>query len=269
MKTLIIVILLSGLNADNMIEKDLAFRLVRDEMQNSYVPEAFLREVFTHDGIAKHKEIPERFARPYEKKSWEEYRKLFIKESRIVAGERFYLENVDLIQRVVDQYRVDPFIIVSIAGIESNYGSHYKGFTVFNSLYTQIHEMPKRASWASRELAAYLEYCFHDQIDPHILEGSYAGAFGFGQFIPSSFTRFAVDFDEDGVRRPHDWPDVLASISNYQRRNGYVANSSNYERSGDIWKSIWAYNHADNYVMAVLELSEKIRERIDQDKRDN
>ncbi|MEC7848971.1 MAG: lytic murein transglycosylase, partial [Candidatus Neomarinimicrobiota bacterium] len=88
-------------------------------------------------------------------------------------------------------------------------------------------------------------------------------------FIPSSFTRFAVDFDEDGVRRPHDWPDVLASISNYLRRNGYVANSSNYERSGDIWKSIWAYNHADNYVMAVLELSEKIRERIDQDKRDN
>ena len=133
MKTLIIVILLSGLNADNMIEKDLAFRLVRDEMQNSNVPEAFLREAFTHDGIAKHKEIPERFARPYEKKSWEEYRKLFIKESRIVAGERFYLENVDLIQRVVDQYRVDPFIIVSIAGIESNYGSHYKGFTVFNS----------------------------------------------------------------------------------------------------------------------------------------
>ena len=52
MKTLIIVILLSGLNADNMIEKDLAFRLVRDEMQNSNVPEAFLREVFTHDGIA-------------------------------------------------------------------------------------------------------------------------------------------------------------------------------------------------------------------------
>lgn len=262
MTKLIIIILFAGLSADNLVEKDLAFRMVLNEMKNSQVPEAFLWKVFNHDGITKHKEIPERFARPYEKKSWPEYRKLFIKESRIVSGEKFYLENIDLIQRVVDRFKVDPFIIVSIAGIESNYGSHHKGFTVFNSLYTQIHEMPKRASWASRELAAYLEYCFHDQIDPHTIEGSYAGAFGFGQFIPSSFTMFAVDFDEDGVRRPHDWPDVLASISNYLRSNGYAPNSANYKKAGDIWKSIWSYNHADNYVMAVLELSEKIRERV-------
>jgi len=262
MKKLIIIIILSGVSAENILEEDMAFLLVRDKMKNSQVPEAFLREAFTHDGIIRHKEIPEHFARPYEKKSWSEYRKLFIKESRIVAGVKFYIENKELIQRVVDQYKIDPFIIVSIAGIESNYGYHYKGFTVFNSLYTQIHEMPKRANWATRELAAYLEYCFQDQIDPHVIKGSYAGAFGFGQFIPSSFTRFAVDFDEDGVRRPHDWPDALASISNYLRRNGYIPSSTNYDKGGDIWKSVWAYNHADNYVMAVLELREKIQERV-------
>ena len=166
---IIIIIILSGVGAENILEKDTAFLLVRDKMRNSQVPEAFLREAFTNDGIIKHKEIPEYFARPYEKKSWSEYRKLFIKESRIVAGAKFYIENKELIQRVVDRYKVDPFIIVSIAGIESNYGNYHKGFTVFNSLYTQIHEMPKRANWATRELATYLEYCFQDQIDPMVI----------------------------------------------------------------------------------------------------
>ena len=233
MKKLIIIIILSGVGAENILEKG------TDRLK-------FLKgEAFTNDGIIKHKEIPEYFARPYEKKSWSEYRKLFIKESRIVSGAKFYIENKELIQRVVDRYKVDPFIIVSIAGIESNYGNYHKGFTVFNSLYTQIHEMPKRANWATRELATYLEYCFQDQIDPHVIKGSYAGA--------------------DGARRPHNWPDVLASISNYLRRNGYIPNSTNYDKGGDIWKSVWAYNHADNYVMAVLELGEKIQERVIQE----
>ena len=121
--------------------------------------------------------------------------------------------------------------------------------------------MPKRAKWASKELASYLEYCYEDGVDPQSIEGSYAGAFGFGQFIPSSFNTFSVDFDGDGVRRPHDWPDVLGSIANYLIKNGYTPGSDNYKKGGDIWKSVWAYNHSDNYVMAVLGLTEKLRER--------
>ena len=240
---------------------DLAYIMVAEKINKKVVPIDYLKKVFKNKNIERHKEIPERFARPYEKKSWEEYKKLFIKESRIVAGTKFYSENKDLIIKVSKKYDVDSFIILSIAGIESNYGKHYKGFTVFNSLYTQIHDMPKRAKWASKELASYLEYCYKDNIDPQSIEGSYAGAFGFGQFIPSSFNRFSVDFDKDGVRRPHDWPDVLASIANYLRKNGYIPGSTNYNKGGDIWKSVWSYNHSDNYVMAVLGLTEKIRDR--------
>jgi membrane-bound lytic murein transglycosylase B len=132
---------------------------------------------------------------------------------------------------------------------------------VFNSLYTQIHEMPRRAKWASKELAEFIKYCFNDQLDPQEIGGSYAGAFGYGQFIPSSFNNYSVDFNEDGVRQPYDWPDVLGSIANYLRRNGYKPNSTNYEKDGDIWKSIYAYNHSDNYVMAVLELTSEIKKR--------
>ena len=260
-KALFIFIITNIVFAENDISVDLAYQLVLAKINKKAVPVSFLNDVFNSSSIEKHMEIPERFAKPYEKKSWEQYKKLFIKESRIVAGVKFYSENKDLIMQVAEKYNVDPFIILSIAGIESNYGKHYKGFTVFNSLYTQIHEMPKRAKWASKELASYLEYCYKDDVNPQSIEGSYAGAFGFGQFIPSSFNRFSVDFDNDGVRRPHDWPDVLGSIANYLVKNGYIPGSSDYSKGGDIWKSVWAYNHSDNYVMAVLGLTEKIRER--------
>ena len=259
--TFVLIFLLSISYSNESVLDDLAYQMVVEKINKKIVPIAYIDEIFKNEKIERHKKIPESFARPYEKKSWEQYKKLFIKESRIVAGTKFYSENKDLILKVSKKYDVDPFIILSIAGIESNYGKHYKGFTVFNSLYTQIHDMPKRAKWASKELASYLEYCYKDGVDPQSIEGSYAGAFGFGQFIPSSFNRFSVDFDGDGVRRPHDWPDVLGSIANYLIKNGYNPGSKNYKKGGDIWKSVWAYNHSDNYVMAVLGLTEKIRER--------
>ncbi len=244
------------------LSNDLAYQTVSGHLQGSNIPEAYIREAFTHDDLKIHKSIPERFAKPYEKKTWEQYRKIFIKESRIASGAAFYQENSDLINLVAGEYKVDPFIVVTIAGIESNYGSHHSQFSVFNSLYTQIHEMPRRAKWASKELAEFIKYCFNDQLDPQEIGGSYAGAFGYGQFIPSSFNNYSVDFNEDGVRQPYDWPDVLGSIANYLRRNGYTPNCKNYKKDGEIWKSVYAYNHSDNYVMAVLELTEEIRIRV-------
>jgi len=259
MKQIIVFFALSIFTFSQSLSDDLAYQIVSDHLEGSNVPEAYIREAFTHDEIKIHKEIAEKFARPYEKKTWKVYRKIFVKDSRINAGAKFYKENIELIKSVSSEYRVDPFIIVTIAGIESNYGSHHSQYSVFNSLYSQIHDMPKRAKWASKELAEFIKYCYNDQLDPQEIGGSYAGAFGFGQFIPSSFNNFSVDFNEDGVRQPYDWPDVLASIANYLRRNGYKPNSNNYDRDGDIWKSIYAYNHANNYVMAVLELRNEIK----------
>tara|TARA_B100001250_G_scaffold177329_2_gene152384 strand:- start:4004 stop:4798 length:795 start_codon:yes stop_codon:yes gene_type:complete len=242
-------------------DDDLAYRLVLEKL-NGEIPETFVKNAFSHSKVERHKVIAERFAKPYEKKSWSDYRKIFVKESRIKAGAKFYKENKALIKAVSTKYLVDPFIVVTIAGVESNYGIHHSQYSVFNALYTQIHEMPKRSKWATRELAEFLKYCFNDKLDTQEIGGSYAGAFGFGQFIPSSFTRYSVDFNENGVREPYSWPDVLGSIANYLRMNGYTANSTNYSKTGDIYKAVYAYNHADNYVMAVLELTEKIRERV-------
>ncbi len=262
MKNIICFSLLVFIVRAQPIGENLAYRKVMENLKGA-IPESFVRDAFAHEKIKIHKQIPERFAKPYEKQTWEKYRKIFVKESRISGGVKFYKENIDLIKTIESEYKVDSFIFVTIAGIESNYGVHHSQYSVFNSLYTQIIEMPRRSKWASRELAEFLKYCYKDQIDTQKIGGSYAGAYGFGQFIPSSFNQYSVDFNEDGIREPYAWPDVLASIANYLRKNGYYPNSKDYKKGGPIWKSIYAYNHSENYVMAVLELAEEIRKRFD------
>ena len=260
MKGLTIIFFLSTVIFSRNLDNDIAYKLVIKKIGDD-IPVSFVNEAFSHDKLEVHKIIAERFAKPYEKKSWPEYKKIFVKESRIAAGAKFFSENTNLINRVSKKYGVDPFIIVTIAGVESNYGVHHSQYSVFNALYSQIHEIPRRTKWATKELAEFIKYCYKDNLDPQEIGGSYAGAFGYGQFIPSSFTRYSVDFNENGVREPYSWPDVLGSIANYLRMNGYKKNSNDYKKSGDIYKSVYAYNHADNYVMAVLELTERIRER--------
>ena len=160
---------------------------------------------------------------------------------------------------VRDGINVDPFIVLSIIGIESNYGLNKGKCTVFGALYTQVLLMPKRSKWAKRQLVDFLLLCYQDNLSPHSIQGSYAGAFGYGQFIPSSFISYSVDGNSDGKRKPYDWDDVIASITNYLIKNGYPSEDDDIK---SIYKSVFAYNHADNYVKAVLALSQEIKKNI-------
>ena len=233
---------------------------IRPDALKMGIPEEYLNKTFSHSGITVHDKILERFAKPYEKKSWPEYRKLFVKESRINEGSVFYKKHQKTLEDISNNIKVDAFLILSIVGVESNFGRHKGKFTVFNSLYTQITKMPRRSKWAQKELVAYLAFCYKDNIPPHSIKGSYAGAFGYGQFIPSSFNTYAIDGNSDGIRQPYIWADVIASVGNYLVKNGYpVSNPSNKEQ---VYKAVYAYNHADNYVKAVLELRDELKKRI-------
>jgi len=163
-----------------------------------------------------------------------------------------------LINTVADSFGVDPFLIVSIIGVESKYGENSSQFSVFNALHTVIHKIPKRKRWAEKEMIEYLVYCHENFIPPLTIFGSYAGAFGYGQFIPSSFNHFAIDFNRDGIRHPYDWPDVLASIANYLILNRYNKGSSDFSRQSRNWRAVHSYNHSGNYVLVVLELREEL-----------
>lgn len=242
------------------ISDDPVLSIIRSDAMKIGIPETYLNEAFSHSKIEIHDSILDRFARPYEKKTWDEYRKLFVTKNRINEGTKFFKSHGNVLTEISKELKVDPFLILSIIGVESNFGRHKGKFTVFNALYTQISKMPRRSKWAQKELVAYLSYCYTDNIPPHSIVGSYAGAFGYGQFIPTSFKNYAIDGNGDGIRQPFVWADVFASIANYLVKNGYPVN--NQSDAKKVYKSVYAYNHADNYVKAILELREELNKKI-------
>ena len=156
---------------------------------------------------------------------------------------------------------IDPLLILSIIGVETNYGTQRGNYNVFNALYTQIKIMPgKRSRWAKKELISFLKYCYNDNISPHSIKGSYAGAFGYGQFIPTSFANYSVDGNKNGKREPYAWGDVFSSIANYLIKNGYP--TSDIKDPKEVYDSIFSYNHSDNYVRVVLELRNEIEKEL-------
>lgn len=251
---------LYGLDTTNL-SADPVYTKVSAYLKGSAVPEDYIRSIFSDGGIKTQDAIVERFRSAHEKKPYPQYRSIFITEKRIQGGVEFYRKNKALVDSVSSQYGVDPVVLVSIVGVESNYGSHNAEFTVFNSLYTIVQKLPRRSRWAVKELGEFLKLCYVNGLDPHSINGSYAGAFGYGQFIPSSFNNYAVDFDGDGTRHHLQWPDVLASVANYLVKNGYRPGDQKFTKGASIYKSIYAYNHSDNYVRVILELRKEIRKR--------
>ena len=160
------------------------------------------------------------------------------------------------------EFEIDPIVLVAIVGVETNYGSKTTEFSVINSLYTQAVKMPKRSSWATKEIAELLSFCSENDIDPFSLEGSYAGAFGYGQFIPSSFNRLSIDYSRDGKKDPFDWEDVMGSIAFYLTENGYPKNDYNFTYKSKAWKSIRTYNRSDKYANIIIDLRNEIAKNI-------
>jgi len=245
-----------GLRED--VLNDMAFQQVWTYLENKDISKEYVLNAFQNTAVKTHPKIIDSFNNPYEKKGWEQYRKIFITEKRIKGGIDFYFNNKRLIEQVSDSLNVDQYLLVSLVGVESNYGKHYGQYSVFNALYTLIHQLPRKKKWAAKELSEFIILCYGNNIDPHSIKGSYAGAFGFGQFIPSSFRAYAVDFDDDKIKEPFDWLDVFASMSNYLIKNGYKINSDDFSYKTNNWNSIYRYNHSANYVNVILELRKNI-----------
>lgn len=221
----------------------------------------YIKKIFLDNRLKFDKEIINRFQNQSEKLSYEQYRKIFITNDRIKNGVIFYKGKKEILKLVNSKYGVDSFLLVSLSGVESNYGANTSSNLVFTSLHTQLHN-EKRKSWAEKEMIEFIKYCYENNIDPFSLGGSYAGAFGFGQFIPSSFRAYAVDFDGDEIKEPFEWLDVFASMSNYLIKNGYNKSSNDFSFKTDNWNSIYRYNHSKNYVNVILELRNIIMKEL-------
>ena len=143
-----------------------------------------------------------------------------------------------LLDRIEAKFGVDREVIISIWGIESRFGTHKGSFPVFETLNTLFDAYPRRSAFFRKQLVHFLLLCRENHIDPLSVKGSYAGAFGQTQFIPSSFREYAVSFDDDELRDVfNSTEDILASIANYLKRFHWTLDAPIYVDIGSELKS--------------------------------
>ena len=160
--------------------------------------------------------------RPWEAKPWYQYRPLFVTEQRIQAGVRFWQENSELLNRAEQTYRVPAALITAILGVETAYGKQMGRHGVLDSLYTLGFYYPERADFFAKEFAQLVLIGQEEGLPLRALKGSYAGAMGMGQFMPSSYRHYAVDFDGDGKRDLfNNKADAIGSVANYFAEHGW------------------------------------------------
>jgi membrane-bound lytic murein transglycosylase B len=201
----------------------------RDDVR-AYVAETAAAHGFDEDALlvlfaeARRKQsILDAISRPAERvKPWHEYRDIFLTPERIAQGVVFWRENEEALNRAAVEFEIDPRIIVAIIGVETRYGRNSGSYRVLDALATLSFDYPPRSKFFRRELTEFLLLAREEDKSPMELTGSYAGAMGYGQFIPSSFRAYAVDFDGDGVRDIWNNPsDAIGSVGNYFQRHGW------------------------------------------------
>ena len=162
-------------------------------------------------------------------KNWRAYRGRFIDPIRIQAGAKFWRENRQTLERAENEYGVPAEIIVGIIGVETIYGRNTGSFRVLDSLATLAFDYPashpraqERSDYFKGELEQFLTQESRKGADPFELKGSYAGAMGMPQFMPSSWVKYAIDFDGDGAVDLWKSPaDVIGSVANYFQAYGW------------------------------------------------
>jgi membrane-bound lytic murein transglycosylase B len=196
----------------------------------AFIGEMVTRHGFNRDELTRlfsqaqrREDILELMRKPAEKRlQWFEYRKIFLTQSRIEGGVAFWKNNADILDRAATSFGVDPQIIVAIIGVETRYGGNTGRHRVLDALSTLAFDYPPRADFFRGELEQYLVLARENDFDLLGTTGSYAGAMGYGQFIPSSYRAYAVDFDNDGKRDLWDSrDDIIGSVANYFHRHGW------------------------------------------------
>ena len=174
----------------------------------------------------------------WEAKPYYEYRPLFITPTVINDGKRYLKRYHELFDHIEGVYGVNREVIVAIWGIESRFGSNQGGFNLFRALNTLFDAYPRRSDFFRKELINFILLCKDNNLDPLEIKGSYAGAFGQAQFMPSSYTAYAVDFDGDSRRDLiSSMPDIFASIANYLKTFGWTLDAPVYVEIGNSLKS--------------------------------
>lgn len=153
--------------------------------------------------------------------AWSKYRSQFLTGLHIESGTQFWRQHAPALKRAQQQYGVPPEYILGIMGVETIYGRNMGKDRVLDALTTLAFDYPRRADYFKEELENFLLMAQAEGVDPSQLRGSYAGAMGYGQFMPGSFLKWAVDHDGDGRRDLWQPEDAIGSIANYFAQHGW------------------------------------------------
>nr|WP_232004090.1 lytic murein transglycosylase B [Legionella jordanis] len=201
-------------------------------------------------------QIIDSMEKPYEKKSWDVYKQLFLTQERVQQGIDFWKSNAKILEKAEKKYGVPANIIVAILGVETLYGKKQGNYRVLDALSTLAFNYPKRSAFFTKELEQYLLLCKEHKVSPTEYMGSYAGAMGKPQFMPSSYRYYAVDFTGNPKKDlMNDDEAVIASIANYFKKHGWQMNQGVAQPAkieGNLYKRINTMNKAAAYPWQQL-----------------
>ena len=170
-------------------------------------------------------QIIESMKKPFEKKNWDVYKQLFLTPERVQAGMDFWQANKEALAKAEEKYGVPATIIVAIIGVETLYGKHQGNYRVLDALSTLAFEYPSRSPFFTKELEEFFLLCREHKVSPLQYLGSYAGAMGKPQFMPSSYRYYAADFNHHHkIDLMNDDSAVIASVANYFHKHGWQMN---------------------------------------------
>lgn len=193
--------------------------------------------------------------------TWDRYKKLFLEEQRISNGKKFIKENTALFIKVEREFGVPKEIITSILGVETRYGKIKGNYRVLDSLATLGFDFPRRSKFFKSELIQFFILTRENNLDINAVQGSYAGAMGYGQFISSSYRAYAIDYDGDGYADLfNSVPDAVASIANYLQKHGWKRDGAIVQKV-EINKVNKTYKHQANLKKYIpLQFTEGLEE---------
>lgn len=205
----------------NYAARDDVRDFARETAQKTGLPEAEIQQWL--DAAKYQQSIVDAMNRPAESKTWAQYRPIFITPKRIVAGVVFWNDHAAELAAISQKYGVSEAIIVAILGVETFYGQRMGSYRVVDALATLGFDYPKRGAFFRQQLADFFTLAAKEHLDINEALGSYAGAMGMPQFIPSSYLELAVDGDGDGrCDLWHSDADVFASVAHYFAEHGWV-----------------------------------------------
>jgi membrane-bound lytic murein transglycosylase B len=214
---------------------------IQDLVQRHGFIEAELAYLFSR--VRRTDQVLDAIERPAEKtRAWRDYRAPFLEERRIADGLAFWKSHRGSLARAERAYGVPAEVIVAIIGVETFYGRNTGRWRVVDALATLAFDYPNRSGFFRSELESYLLFARDANLDVFAMRGSYAGAMGLPQFMPSSARRYAVDFDKDGsVDLRRSATDAIGSVGNFLRQHGWRKGAPVMvpaQVSGDAWRSL-------------------------------